>query len=355
MGAWGTSIYSCDVAEDVRDACNIIYAYFDVEEGNERIFSFFDEIINQDYVDNEYASFWFALSDWQWKHGMLNCNVKEKALELLENYSGLEEWEHTDISKRKKVLDKLKNQLLQPQPVFKKPRVKVFKAKHKPGDIIIFQSVVNNESEKSSQWKIQSFQPPCFYRALDLRNSQYRNIDGFDATGKYMALLCVGVVREQNSEFIEDVFDEHSIYVWYDYLSFIRPSVDDLRKCGFLPYIDWQWRDFNRNIFESIFWGYEFSITDEKFKQSNDIETIIIINDHSEVVRYKYLLSHKNYSSNYFYGGTITSAFAKMFEEKNRLVLIGEQYDNLLEIEKQAPQLLSPREAEDSYNKRIKI
>ena len=60
MGVWGSSIYSCDIAADVRDACNEIFAFFDVEEGNNRLFLAFSDVVKQDFVDNDFASFWYA-------------------------------------------------------------------------------------------------------------------------------------------------------------------------------------------------------------------------------------------------------------------------------------------------------
>ena len=247
MGTWGTSIYSCDISEDVKDACNVIFAFFDVEEGNNRIFLTFKDIINQDFIDNEYASFWYALSDWQWKHGMLTESVKEKAISLLDNYAGIEEWneldDFNDAKKRKLVLDKLKNQLQQPQLSLKRPRAKISKPKHKPGDIIVFKASNYNEYEQSFPWKIESLSPPFFFKSSKFSNSQYKDISGFNASGKYMALLCIDSAKEIHSEYIDSIFDEHSLYVWYDYLSFKQPSIKDLSMCGFLPFIDWNWKD----------------------------------------------------------------------------------------------------------------
>ena len=37
MGAWGTALYSCDIAEDVRDACKDIFAFYDIKQGNDLI------------------------------------------------------------------------------------------------------------------------------------------------------------------------------------------------------------------------------------------------------------------------------------------------------------------------------
>lgn len=354
MGAWGVSIYSCDIAEDVRDACNVVFAFYDVEEGNNRIFSAFSDVVNQEFVDNEYASFWYALSDWQWKHGMLNQNIREKALLLLENYTGLDEWEGSDVFKRKKILDHLREQLLQAQPDIKKPRTKVAKHKHIPGDIIIFQASKVDEPKTYTSWKIESLVPPLFFESLKYRNSQYENIKGYDASGQWMALLCIGSVKERYSEYLDDIFDEHSLYVWYDYLSYERPSISDLCKCGFLPYTNWKWKDFNKNITECVEWGYEFTLVSEGFKKSSEIKDVFVLKEIDEVKRYKMLLSQKKYSSDYFGGFTVCDMFTTVFSEKNRAMLIGEEYDNLLNSDIQAPRLLSHNEIDNNLRKFIR-
>lgn len=303
MGTWGVSIYSCDVAEDVRDACNTVFAFFDIEEGNNRIFSAFDGIVNQSYVDNEYASFWYALSDWQWKHGMLNTYVKEKTLNLLEKYTGLDEWEGADISKRKKILDQLKEQLLKPQPAIKKPRKKVLKPKHVPGDIIVFQAVagneaeIYNETEIYTEWKITSLPLPLFFKSSKYRNSPCENIEGYDARGQWMAVLCIGTVKEKYSEYIDDVFNEISLYVWYDYLSYEKPSISDLCTCGFLPYVHDKWKDFNKGITEYVEWRYEFTAIYEKFKISSEIGKLVeykIVESNSKNNRVEMVFTRKN-------------------------------------------------------------
>ena len=120
---------------------------------------------------------------------------------------------------------------------------------------------------------------------------------------------------------------------------------------GFLPYIDLTWKDFNKKITESVFWGYEFTVVCEKFKKCKDMALIFTLHVPSEVERYRWLLSQKNYPSGYFGGFTVCGMFSTMFEEKNRALLIGEDYDNLLNSEVQAPQLLSPEEVDVNFRK----
>ena len=111
MGSWGTALYSNDTSSDVRDMCNEVYPLVGIEEGTRLILKEYADIVNCDIVDNDYADFWFALADWQWKHGILTDEIKSKAISLLEAHTGIDEWEGSDIKKRLAVMDKLLDQL----------------------------------------------------------------------------------------------------------------------------------------------------------------------------------------------------------------------------------------------------
>ena len=53
MGAWGTGIYSNDTAGDVRDACKDIFGYYDVEEGNQKLFQQFEIETEPELIDDD--------------------------------------------------------------------------------------------------------------------------------------------------------------------------------------------------------------------------------------------------------------------------------------------------------------
>ncbi len=349
MGTWGTAIYSNDTAEDVRDACKDIFAFYDVEEGNKVLFEEFKEIINQGWVDNDYASFWYALADWQWKHGMLTPTVQNKALELLESYAGIDEWieagEKGNVEKRRKVLEKLKEQLLMPQNPLKKPRLSIAKPKHKPGDIIVFQAA---ESEKL-YWKKKAFSVPLVFRSKKISGSKYEDINGYDGRGKYMAILCIGKAEWRHSRYIPDIYDEYSMYAWYDYMSEKEPTVEELGQSGFLPMVNKQWKDFNRRITDYVEWTYSFTIELEKFKESDDISKIVKLYSLSEVERFKRLFSQKNYSSYALGYFDLPHTFSAAFTEKNRMELLGENIDNLLDSNVTNPEFLSPSEIDKAH------
>lgn len=358
MGVWGIGIYANDIAEDVRDACNDIYAIYDVAEGNELLFNHFADVLNQGYIDNEYASFWYALADWQWKHGMLNEFVKRKTLELLDNYAGIEEWiefgNNVDIRKKRNVMEALKERLVSNQGVFKKPRLILAKPKHKIGDVIVFRAT-NYVDEFDSAWHITDLRPPFMFSDCRLNKSTYENIEGIDAHGKYMAILCVGTIKEAHSVYTPDVYDEYSLYVWYDYLDTQKPTGEKLSSCGFLPMLKWELRDFNKNITDSILWIYRFTLPDELFKPTCYIEDISkAINLGSEVTRFNNLSYAKKYSADYYRGDTIVSMYYTLFEEKTRMQLVDIAIDNLLNEKISNPKLLSPSEVDQAYKEYLK-
>ena len=236
MGAWGPGIYSNDTSLDVRDTCREIFPFVSLEEGNKIIFEEYKDMLDMNLMDDDYASFWYALADWQWKHGMLNKEIKDKTLELLENYIGLSEWEadasKTTVKKRRDVLDKLKEQLLSPQPPFKKPKANLIKPKHKPGDIVIFKSLDH------PIWDGIILSDP-FLLYIDnkshIRDVQEESQLDISFQNKYMALLCVGSVFEKRYNRYLNIMDEHSVYAVYDYLSDTEPTLEVLKSVGFLP------------------------------------------------------------------------------------------------------------------------
>lgn len=326
MGTWGTGIYSDDTAEEVRDACKDIFAVYDVNEGCKILFQSFKELLEQDFIDNDCASFWYALSDWLWKHGMLTEFVKEKAVELLNEYAGVKDWEESgnekDVAKHKKVLDSLKKQLLAPQPPLKKPKICLKKPKHKVGDIIIFKAT-DYHDEWDSAWKIQNIRPPFMFKSSIISKSKYKEINGYDAHGKHMAILCIGSEKMPHSKYIPDAFDEYSVYVWYNYLSESEPSVEQLNSCGFLPMVKWTMKDYNRSITDSITWVYQFSLMEESFRSDSYIEFESKSRGNiEEVNRFHQLFSKKNYLEDCYDELFLIWMFYTVFEEVSRAEML---------------------------------
>jgi hypothetical protein len=140
MGTWGTSIFSNDLASDIKSEFRnkISFDKTSIEATKELLIEYNEEI--QDY--DESSVFWLSLASTQWSLGRLLDNVKEKALEIIENGQDLEKWKDDlkDYNKRKTVLDKLKIQLLSEQPKQKKiAKPFIRETKLEKGDLISYQ------------------------------------------------------------------------------------------------------------------------------------------------------------------------------------------------------------------------
>ena len=345
MGSWGTALYSNDTSSDVRDMCNEVYPLVGIEEGTRLILKEYADIVNCDIIDNDYADFWFALADWQWKHGILTDEIKSNAISLLEAHTGIDEWEGSDIKKRLAVMDKLLDQLNTPQPKIKIPKAKIAKPKHKPGDIIIFRTCDKNYDYADSVWNIDECGFTHFYTDEIANKLPVKISPPYEAYEKYMAILCVGTIRESHSQYVPEIMEEHSIYAYYDYMSTIKPTLDDLKKCGFLP-LNLRYGADANGVGKNT-WTYTFNMFAQNFSKKGDSETIIEkIYCVDESNRFQTLFSKKHYDNEYALLPNLYEVFSEIYNEKVRLDTIGIQLDNLLDSNKINPSLRTPKEIE---------
>ena len=145
MGTWGTAIFSDDLASDIKLRFrNKIGSGKSSKDATAELLDEFSEEVND--LD-ESSVFWFALASTQWSLGRLIEDVKQKALEIIENGQDLERWNENekDLNKRRQVLNKLKNKLQSEQPLPKKI-VKQFmrETKMEKGDLLSY-NFANNK------------------------------------------------------------------------------------------------------------------------------------------------------------------------------------------------------------------
>ncbi|MBR3812026.1 MAG: hypothetical protein IKJ16_06855 [Agathobacter sp.] len=344
MGIWGTGINSNDTAVDVIDACKEIYPFLSSEEADKLIINEFNEII-EDEEDDEYANFWYAYANWQWEHGVLPEKNKSLVIRLLELNAGMSGWLEDgtlkDIEKRRNVLGKLKMKLMSEQPPKKGFLPKIKKPKHLPGTIIIFKTKETIKENDFCPWRIQSLSKPEWFDDRNLKLPQKLS-NAYDAQGKYLAALCVGIEKEPYSKYLPDLFHEHSIYSFYDYCGREEPTINDLKVCGFLPNITVSYSDFNRNIVDDIAWTYSFVTMDRFTPQHSLTEQFIKLNAVDELERFHLLLTKKKYSDYSIGCFTLQDAFEAFFEEKLRFLEVGITIDTLIDYEKGNPKLISP-------------
>jgi hypothetical protein len=345
MGSWGAAIYSNDTSSDVRDMCNEVYPLVGIEDGTKLILKEYADLVNSDIIDNDYADFWFALADWQWKHGILTYEIKCKTIALLEAHTGIGEWEGTDAKKRLVVMDKLLNQIKMPQPEIKIPKARIKKTKHKPGDIIIVRTCSKNYEYAETVYNIDICKDPYVYMPEVSEKISKKLCPPFEAYDQYFALLCVGTERIVHSQYVSDVFDEYSVYVFYDYIGNSKPTIEQLQQCGFLPQLV-MYSKINSHEIETLDWRYKFILYCYSFRPCKNAseQSIEKFFCRSENERFHALFSKKNYSNEIVEELDLFPAFNAFFEEKVRLTRAGIPYDNLLDSKASNPPLRSTGE-----------
>ena len=116
MGSWGPALFSDDTACDVRgDFREMIEDGVDDAEAMRRVLEQYGE--NLDDPD-EGPIVWLALAHTQSKLGRLDDEVRRRALQVIEDGKGLERWAEDPklLARRHAALDKVRAQLLGPQP-----------------------------------------------------------------------------------------------------------------------------------------------------------------------------------------------------------------------------------------------
>jgi hypothetical protein len=122
MGTFGTAIFSEDFACDIRDEFKeLIGEGLTPEQATNDLVSSNADSLND---PDEATVFWLALAAIQWKTGRLLDSVKEKAIGIIEDGSDLERWklegDKKVVAEREKQLQRLKENILSPQPSPKK-------------------------------------------------------------------------------------------------------------------------------------------------------------------------------------------------------------------------------------------
>lgn len=149
MGIWGPGIYENDLAQDVKTEYDeMLLSGFSDKDAYANLKAAFSE---EPEDEEDSVLFWLALADIQWNYGRLETEVKEAALEIIDNGADLEEWNRDNnplAAEREKVLLELKDKLMQPQPKRKRlKKEKQFRCSWKTGDVFAYQM----HSEKSKE------------------------------------------------------------------------------------------------------------------------------------------------------------------------------------------------------------
>lgn len=119
LEVWTVGIFDDDVSDEVK------FRYCDLigngETGIKATSILIKEYLPTLSTPDEVRVFWLSLAVIQWKLGRLEDEIKIKALYIIDSGEDLFRWENEkDRKKRKKVLQRAREQLLSPQPAKKK-------------------------------------------------------------------------------------------------------------------------------------------------------------------------------------------------------------------------------------------
>lgn len=118
MGSWGAKLYQDDLAQDIKEDYKgkLRKGRTNKEALEEMIERYAEEIED----DDEGPVFWMLLADTMWNLGRLIPEVKEKAIQQIDEGKNLEIWKQEGTPKeyelRKRELSKLKEKLNSPMP-----------------------------------------------------------------------------------------------------------------------------------------------------------------------------------------------------------------------------------------------
>lgn len=143
MGAWGTGIFANDAAADLRGEYRELIE--DGAEDDAALARILTEYRLQLDDPEDGPNLWVALAVAQSQLGRLAEEVRARAVQVIENEEGLEQWLETGdkrlIASRRSALRKARDQLLAPQPARKRVRPpKRHVTQLRPGQVLSYRT-----------------------------------------------------------------------------------------------------------------------------------------------------------------------------------------------------------------------
>ena len=218
MGAWGTSIFSDDLAMDVRGEYNALLGLGkEGEEADKLMVQYFLSGIREANAVDDEAVFWFALALAQWKKGRLGEIAKLMALHNLELGIDQARWKQTSdektYQKRLKVLEEFEKTILSPMPPKKKVRKPtVHHCPWRVGSLLAYRIVTNEKLKKENH--------PLF--------------------NKYALLRVIELKRYPVSKILpNELYEERMIVGLYNWAGDEIPDPEIIKNLQFIPVADY--------------------------------------------------------------------------------------------------------------------
>src|SRR6476619_5915355 len=121
MGSWGTGLYSCAFALDLRSAIGALTRLpFDSERLVEIVCEF-EPGPAQNPSDEDYTTFWLVLADQFARRGIDSARARERALQIIDDGADLATQQKrgqaaADLARRRRILEELRARIVQPPP-----------------------------------------------------------------------------------------------------------------------------------------------------------------------------------------------------------------------------------------------
>lgn len=275
MGSWGTGILQNDDVADVLGEYKTFLGYgMEQNEALEKVKEiFYDEMCECGCED----SFWYAIADFEWKHGILSEIVKAKALEMLDKPEFLEVWKeseekvyHKRLEALRKFRDKITSEMPSRKRISKPSTYMRYKTKFKVGDLIAY--------------KFGSMGTTIDYNKFD---------EDFDWSGKYIVFRVVRIGTRP----VTDYYPELDHTTWaeiapYNWVGDHIPDEADISSLELIPI----YKPYVSNVLSARRYDV-FQLNEIKPSWLTKPEIIVISNNADFKGGEKYMQHHAGFSA----------------------------------------------------------
>ncbi len=202
MGAWSVSITGNDTAQDLMSEYAAAFYKYEPEEAVQRIDNYVRSNMFDESDEGEWCDYYYSLSDFMWRKGILTDEVKEKAIRMIDSGFGLELWAEEGektLKKRQQVLSEFKKKLTSPMPPKKKIKLNINTERiFNNGDLIAIQLQTAGKPYTKNDEKLMS-------------DDEFHSFDG-----KYILMQLIDCYPSWSSSIVPEVKDYWAYFRLFD-------------------------------------------------------------------------------------------------------------------------------------------
>lgn len=235
MGAWSAEIFDDDGADEIREEYKMLLGY---EIPLDEAYKLIEEYFYTDYRNQDDEDvYWLAIASFQWENGILMEEVKQTALDCINNPRYLERWRDDGddlLNERIRILQKLKNDLIRETREKRKrfpkcPRSHRVKTKFKVGDIIVYK--IKGNMIEWGELVDQNDKNALLYAQNKIM-------------GKNILLRVVAIDKIPVSSVCPELdYSSFPIVAMYDWLGESEPSEDEIYELSFKQIVSDYWNN----------------------------------------------------------------------------------------------------------------